>query len=194
MLYRHCFSFPLGYATSMVQENQDGFKVNSIHQLLVYADDANILGGSVHATKKKTVASVVASKEIGLEVNAEKTKYKSRSGLLWVITQRVMVIVWVRIYHYSLRNDPEERSSQLLRGGSLKSHISTRSCLKIRMQDKNHNTRINNSSSERAEQLKYLETILTNQNSIQEEYRRRMKAGNACYHSVQNLLSSSFFY
>jgi hypothetical protein len=47
MLYHHCFSFPLGYVISMVQENQDGFKVNSTHQLLVYADDADVLGGSV---------------------------------------------------------------------------------------------------------------------------------------------------
>jgi hypothetical protein len=44
------------------------------HQLLIYADDVNILGGSVHAINKNTEALVVASKEIGLEVNAEKTK------------------------------------------------------------------------------------------------------------------------
>jgi hypothetical protein len=50
-------------------------KLNGTHQLLVYADDINILGGSVHAIKKNTEALVVASKEIGLEVNAEKTKY-----------------------------------------------------------------------------------------------------------------------
>jgi len=41
------------------------------------------------------------------------------------------------------------------------------------------------------EELKYLGTILMNQNSIQEEIKRRMKSGNVCYHSVQNLLSSS---
>jgi len=34
-------------------------------------------------------------------------------------------------------------------------------------------------------------TTLTNQNSIQEEIKSRLKSGNACYHSVQNLLSSS---
>jgi hypothetical protein len=50
-------------------------KLNGTHQLLVYADDVNILGGSVHAIKKNTEALVDASKEIGLEVNAEKTKY-----------------------------------------------------------------------------------------------------------------------
>ena len=41
------------------------------------------------------------------------------------------------------------------------------------------------------EQFKYLGTILTIQNSIQEEIKSRLKSGNACYHSVQNLLSSS---
>jgi len=36
------------------------------------------------------------------------------------------------------------------------------------------------------EQLKYLGTILTNKNSIQEEIKSRLKSGNACYHMVQN--------
>jgi hypothetical protein len=44
---------------------------------------------------------------------------------------------------------------------------------------------------ERVEQLKYLETTLMNQNYIQEEIKSRLKSGNACCHSVQNLLSSS---
>ena len=54
----------------------------------------------------------------------------------------------------------------------------------------NRNIRTVHKSSERVEQVKYLETILTNQNSIQEEINCRLKSGNACYHSVQNLLSS----
>jgi len=41
------------------------------------------------------------------------------------------------------------------------------------------------------EEFKYLGTTLTNQNSIQEEIKGRLKLGNACYYSVQNLLSSS---
>ena len=50
-------------------------KLNSTHQLLVYADDVNILGGSVHTVKENTAVLLVGSKEIGLEVNAHKTKY-----------------------------------------------------------------------------------------------------------------------
>jgi hypothetical protein len=42
------------------------------------------------------------------------------------------------------------------------------------------------------EEFKYLGTTLTNQNSIQEQIKCRLKLGNACYYSVQNLLSSSF--
>jgi hypothetical protein len=43
---------------------------------------------------------------------------------------------------------------------------------------------------ERVEEFKYLGTTLTDQNSIQEEIKSRLKLGNACYCSVQNLLSS----
>ena len=50
-------------------------KISGTHQLLVYTDDVNILGGSVHTIKENTEALVVDSKEIGLEVNANKTKY-----------------------------------------------------------------------------------------------------------------------
>jgi len=48
-------------------------KLNGTHQLLVYADDVNILGGSVHTIKENAEALVVASKETGLDVNADKT-------------------------------------------------------------------------------------------------------------------------
>jgi hypothetical protein len=69
------FNFALEYAIRRIQANQEGLKLNGIHQLIVYAVDVNILGGSVHAVKKNTEALVVASKEFGLEVNAEETKY-----------------------------------------------------------------------------------------------------------------------
>ena len=57
---------------------------------------------------------------------------------------------------------------------------------------RSHNIKTDNSSSERVEEFKYLGTTLTNQNSIQEEIKSRLRLGNACYHSMQNLLSSSF--
>jgi hypothetical protein len=50
---------------------------------------------------------------------------------------------------------------------------------------------VDNSSSERVEQFKYLGTVLLSQSSVQEEIKSRLKSGNACYHLVQNLLISS---
>ena len=115
-------------------------KLNGTHQLLVYADDVNILGGSAQTVKENAEDLLVATKEIGLEVNADKTKYMVMS-----------------------------RDRNTGRG---------------------HSVKIYNSSIERVEEFKYFGTTLTDQNSIQEEMKSRLKLGNACYYSVQNLLSS----
>jgi hypothetical protein len=69
------FNFALEYAIWRVQANQKGSKLNEMHQLLVYANDVDILGGSIHTIRKNTDALLIASKEIGFEANAEKTKY-----------------------------------------------------------------------------------------------------------------------
>ena len=53
-----------------------------------------------------------------------------------------------------------------------------------------HSVRMNNSTFERVDVFKHLGTTLTNQNAIQEEIKSRLRSGNACYYSVQNLLSS----
>jgi len=53
-----------------------------------------------------------------------------------------------------------------------------------------HSVRIDNSAFEKVKEFQYLGTTLRNQNSIAEEIKSRLKSGNACYHSVQNILSS----
>ena len=134
------FNFALEYAIRRVQVNQDGLKLNGTHQLLAYADDVNILGGAIHTLKEKAEALVAATREIGLEVSADKTKYMIMS-----------------------RDQNAEH---------------------------NHRLRTDNSTFERVEEFKYLGTTLTFQSSIREEIKGRLRSGNACYHSVQNLLPS----
>jgi len=69
------FNFAIVCAIRRVPVNQGGLKLNGTHQLLVYADGVNILGGGVHTIKKNAEALVVASKETGLEENADNSKY-----------------------------------------------------------------------------------------------------------------------
>jgi len=134
------FNFALGYAIRRVQINYDGLKLNGTHQLLVYADDVNILGGSVQTIQENTEALVVASKEVQLEVNADKTKHRVMSR--------------------------DQNAGQ------------------------SHGTKIDNSSFERVEKFKYLETTVTYQNSIQEEIKSRLKSFDAeCFAS--SLLSKN---
>jgi hypothetical protein len=52
-----------------------GLKLNGTHQLLACADDVNLLGDNINNIKKNTGTSIDASKEVGLEINVEKTKY-----------------------------------------------------------------------------------------------------------------------
>jgi len=60
--------------------------------------------------------------------------------------------------------------------------------------ERSHSMKIDNSSFGKMAQFKYFGTTLTNQNSSQEEIKNRLKSGNVCYHSAQNLLSSSLLY
>jgi hypothetical protein len=69
------FNFALECGIRKVKENQVGLKLNGTHQLLVYADDVNLLGDNVDTSKNNTQTSVDGSKEIGLEVNTENYVY-----------------------------------------------------------------------------------------------------------------------
>jgi hypothetical protein len=68
-------NFTLEHAIRKVQENQVGLKLNGTHQLLAYADDVNLLGDNIDTIKKNTETLIGSSKEDGIEINVEKTKY-----------------------------------------------------------------------------------------------------------------------
>jgi hypothetical protein len=53
-----------------------GLKLNRTHLLLFYANDANLLRDNIETMKKNTETLIKFSKEVGLDINAEKTKYK----------------------------------------------------------------------------------------------------------------------
>jgi len=69
------FNFALEYAIRRVQVNQDGLKLNGTHQFLAYADDVNYWEEALHTLKENEEALVAATRETGLEVSADKTKY-----------------------------------------------------------------------------------------------------------------------
>ena len=107
---------------------------------MVDADNDNILGTSLYTIEKNMEALLVARKEIGLEVNADKTKYM-------VMSQ-------------------DQNARQF------------------------HNIMIDNTSFEKVKEFKYFGNNFNKLKFYSEEFKSRLKSGNACYHSVQNLLSS----
>jgi hypothetical protein len=57
----------------MAQKNELGLKLNVTHQILAYAADVNLLGDDIHTIRKHR--NIDASKEVGVEVKVEETKY-----------------------------------------------------------------------------------------------------------------------
>jgi ribosomal protein S2 len=98
------------------------------------------MGDNTNITKEITETLTDASKEVGLEVNAEKTKYMLLSR------------------HQKAGKIPD--------------------------------LKIANKCFENFAQFRYLGTTVTNQNLIQEEIKKILNSGNACYHSIQNHLPS----
>jgi hypothetical protein len=133
-------NFALEYAVRKFLANQVRLELNGTNQLLVSADDINLLEDSINTIKEDTETLSEASGDVGLEINAEKTKCMIMSCY------------------------PNSRQNQ--------------------------NIRIANESFENVATFKYLGMTLTNQNDIHDEIKSRLNSGNACYYSVQNLLSS----
>jgi hypothetical protein len=69
------FNFASEYAIRDIQEIQVGSKLNGAHQLLAYADDVNLLADNTYTKNKNTEFIIDVSKEVGLAVNTDKTKY-----------------------------------------------------------------------------------------------------------------------
>jgi hypothetical protein len=133
MLYHHRFlTLFKEKAIRKVQENLLGLKLNGTHHLLAYAAYANPLGDNINTIDKKTQTLTDASKEVGLGINIEKSKYVLLS-----------------------------RHQNVAKNGDMK---------------------IAKRPFENASQFKYLGMRVTNENLIQEEVKRRLNSGNACYH------------
>jgi hypothetical protein len=68
------FNSALEYAIRKVHKTQVGLKLNGTNQLLAYADDVNLQSNNIGTIKKHTETLINASKEVGLEIQIEKTK------------------------------------------------------------------------------------------------------------------------
>jgi hypothetical protein len=96
------FKFALEHAIRKFQENQVGVKLNGTHRLLVYADDMNLLGDINRYHKENNGNEIDASKEIGLGIHAEKSKYMLLSRHQNAGQNRA---AWYRLVNLHIRNE-----------------------------------------------------------------------------------------
>ena len=123
-----------------VQESRINSELNGKHQLLVCADDVDMLRGNLRTVRENTKIFIKESKENGFEVNCEETKY--------IITSRHQNVI------------------------------------------QNQNIVIGNLLFENVEKFRYLGVTVTNTNDIREEIKHRIKLEDACYYSLEKILSS----
>jgi hypothetical protein len=166
------FNFALKYAIRIVYKNQVGLKLNGTHQLLVYADGVNLPGDNTDAIQKNMETLIDASKEVGLDVTPEKTKY-----MLLSRHQNAGQSYDINIANRCFENVAKLRylgatiTNQNLVQEELNLYLSSILCIKCKY-------------------TIVLNGIILYIYIVEEEITSGLNSGNACYHSVQNLLSS----
>ncbi|KAJ4434458.1 hypothetical protein ANN_23020 [Periplaneta americana] len=192
------FNFSLEYALREVQNNTEGLELNELHELLAYGDDVNMLRENPHTIRENTEISLEASKEIGLESEFRST-CSANKDVFYIIIVVVQLLVYADDVNMLGENPQTIRENTgILLEASKEIDLEVnpeKAKYMIMSRDenivRNGNIKIGNLSFEEVEKFKYLGATVTNINDTREEIKHRINMGNACYYSVEKLLSSS---